>query len=293
MEQGSDKWLKWRNNGIGASDISILMGSNPYKTPFQLWEDKCGYKEPEKMNKAMRHGVKNEPRARKWINDNMMLNFKPICVEDEDESIFKASLDGYDIEENFICEIKCPVREKILEEAKNNQRVPDYWFHQMQWQIMITKCERALFVLWDYRYENCYKIEMFGEPNIHHVMRKKALEFWHHVRIGKAPPLAPAETPELEKDEELERLLKKYITFVHMEKEAKEGKESLRESILSYGKGSGFKAYGFTITKLSPRTQYNMDQMRIDGIDVDKYIKKSDKENHFKIMSPTNEKIQR
>ena len=31
-----------RNSGIGGTDISVLLGLNPWKTPFQLWQEKTG-----------------------------------------------------------------------------------------------------------------------------------------------------------------------------------------------------------------------------------------------------------
>ena len=37
-----DEWLKERTKGIGGSDVSTILGLNPYKTPLQLWEEKTG-----------------------------------------------------------------------------------------------------------------------------------------------------------------------------------------------------------------------------------------------------------
>lgn len=34
------KWLETRNAGIGGSDASVIMGLNPYKSPYQLWLEK-------------------------------------------------------------------------------------------------------------------------------------------------------------------------------------------------------------------------------------------------------------
>ena len=42
LDQRSDNWHRWRTNGVGASDICVLMGSSPYKSPYQLWEEKRG-----------------------------------------------------------------------------------------------------------------------------------------------------------------------------------------------------------------------------------------------------------
>lgn len=36
------KWLKTRDKGIGGSDAAVIMGLNPYKSPYQLWLERPG-----------------------------------------------------------------------------------------------------------------------------------------------------------------------------------------------------------------------------------------------------------
>ena len=94
--QGSKEWLEWRQNGIGSSDVSVIVESNPYKTRLQLWENKCGFKQNEKINEAMAYGMRTEEIARNWINQNFEYKFVPICAEDDKVNYFHISLDGYD-----------------------------------------------------------------------------------------------------------------------------------------------------------------------------------------------------
>lgn len=35
-----EKWLEARALGIGGSDAAVIMGMNPYKSPYQLWLEK-------------------------------------------------------------------------------------------------------------------------------------------------------------------------------------------------------------------------------------------------------------
>lgn len=44
-----EKWLAVRNQGIGGSDASVIMGLNPYKSAYQLWLEKRGVAEPEDL----------------------------------------------------------------------------------------------------------------------------------------------------------------------------------------------------------------------------------------------------
>ena len=42
IEQGTKRWLEERMSYIGGSDAPIIMGVSPWKTPYQLWEEKMG-----------------------------------------------------------------------------------------------------------------------------------------------------------------------------------------------------------------------------------------------------------
>ena len=37
-----EQWLADRNKGLGGSDIGVILGLNPKKTPYQLWAEKTG-----------------------------------------------------------------------------------------------------------------------------------------------------------------------------------------------------------------------------------------------------------
>ena len=148
LKQGSKEWLEWRSSGIGASDIATIMETNPYQTPLQLWQEKCGFAKPKFVNNAMIKGTLEEPIARRKINEDMNLNLKNICVEEEYNSWFMASLDGFDEEQRVPVEIKTPSNAKALEDAKNGV-IPEMYKDQVQWQAMLTNPKRAMVCVWD------------------------------------------------------------------------------------------------------------------------------------------------
>lgn len=273
--QGSDnqQWLEWRRNGIGASDIGIIMGSNPYKTPLELWNQKCGYREEEPLNNAMRYGIENEPNAREWLNSNRNLNLYPLCIEDNKNSYMRASLDGYDIENHLIVEIKCPINQKALTEAKEYQKINPYWYHQIQWQIMLTDPKRAMVALWDPHKKECITVEMFGDPDLHDEMKEKAESFWRGVQMGKPPAPQKKDYLYLE-DAELKKYLDEYHQLSSDEKVLSARKKELKSVIEEYGEGNNFKSFGFTITHYPPRVRYDLQKMKFDGIDIEAYAKK-------------------
>ena len=44
-----EEWLGWRRMGIGGSDVSVIAGVNPYRSIYELWEDKMGLRNPEEI----------------------------------------------------------------------------------------------------------------------------------------------------------------------------------------------------------------------------------------------------
>ena len=41
-----NEWLRYRTQGIGGSDVSIIAGINPFRSVYQLWLEKTGQAEP-------------------------------------------------------------------------------------------------------------------------------------------------------------------------------------------------------------------------------------------------------
>ena len=95
LEQGSEEWLKERSNGIGSSEVSVIMGLNPWKTPYELYHEKVTGESTFKGNEATDHGTKTEPEARKYFEDMTGKTVKEVgLVIDNDRPYLRVSPDG-------------------------------------------------------------------------------------------------------------------------------------------------------------------------------------------------------
>ena len=56
-EQRSPEWFALRADGITATDVSVIAGVNPYKTPYQLWAEKLGKYTPDPVGPAAVRGI--------------------------------------------------------------------------------------------------------------------------------------------------------------------------------------------------------------------------------------------
>ena len=110
MQQNTDQWLEWRRKGLGASDACIIMNKSPWKTPFQLWEEKLGLGEKFEGNFATEFGHRMEPKIRADFELRYGFEAPPVLAVHEEYKFLKASLDGYNDKLNVVLEIKAPGR---------------------------------------------------------------------------------------------------------------------------------------------------------------------------------------
>ena len=61
VRQGTPEWLEARRQGIGGSDAAIVIGESPYRSPYDLWAEKCGLVAPAPETAAMAWGRRLEP----------------------------------------------------------------------------------------------------------------------------------------------------------------------------------------------------------------------------------------
>lgn len=283
--QRSEEWLEWRNNGLGATDITVVMDSNPYKSKLQLWEEKCGYRDQPQSNAAMEHGMRFEEHALNLVNQQFDFNFKPVCIEHPKHSFMHASLDGYDSSAHCVCEIKCPVSEKTLDLFIAKRHVPSYWITQIEWQLFLSKAYKAILGVYDYRTDSVATLEFMPNQAANVEMEKEAKAFWHLIQSGIPPKASESDYIEIE-DPELVTSLFEYETLLKEKKRLETDLKELKQKIVEFGDDGNFSCAGFKVTRTPPRKTYNIEQMRLDGIDVDSYRKSSDGIGFYTIRPP-------
>ncbi len=272
FEQKSPEWMEWRKNGIGSSDIATIMGANPYQTPYQLWEEKCGIKDAFDGNRFTQHGELCEPHAREYLKNVTGLKLKNICVESDVNPIYKASLDAYCTSNRHLYEIKSPYTSEKIFGLRDTMEIPEMWKVQILWAANITDAKKAFLSVWDFNLGECFSIPCKRNPEYEAQMREEADKFWELVKSFTPPPLQKGDYIEVE-DEELHSHLVEYKAQNDIEKDAVSKKKELKARIVEFGDDGSFKAYGFTMTRNVPRKNYDVEKMRADGIDVDKYLK--------------------
>ena len=93
---------RWRY--IGGSDIPAIMGISPFKTRFQLLQEKARIVEPDfKGNEYTEYGNVMGSKIRDYVNETFNRNFAPDVLMN---GVFRFNLDGLDKECCEVLEIK-------------------------------------------------------------------------------------------------------------------------------------------------------------------------------------------
>lgn len=111
MADDREKWLKFRQTGIGGSDAGVIVGVNTYRSKFALWQDKTGQgAEPEVSEAAkerMEWGNRLEEPLAQWFEDKTGKKLRRCGMVRSDEHPFMiADVDRVVVGENAIVEIK-------------------------------------------------------------------------------------------------------------------------------------------------------------------------------------------
>ena len=202
-----EEWLEHRLNGIGGSEISAIIGCNPYMTNVDLWKYKTGQLEHEDISDKsyVKYGTNAEPLLRELFK----LDYPEYDVFYEENNSFKndkypfalASLDGWLIERETgrrgVWECKTTNILQSMQKEKWNGRIPDNYYCQVLMYMAVIEADFAVlkaqlkteFNGEVYCQTKHYKLERSDvEQDIEYIMQKGA-EFWEYVKTRKQPPL--------------------------------------------------------------------------------------------------------
>lgn len=201
-----EEWLKNRMNGLGGSEISAVIGCNPYLDNVTLWEYKTGKRQPEDISE--KPYVKYGTQAEMHLRGLFRLDFPEYEVEYIENNSFKndkypwalASLDGWLTDKDGrkgILEIKTTEILQSMQKEKWNHQIPMNYYCQVLFYMAVLEADFAIlkaqlktvFEGVPYLQTKHYKIEKSDvQADIDYLMQKGS-EFWQFVKAGKKPPL--------------------------------------------------------------------------------------------------------
>lgn len=204
--ESHNEWLGNRNKGIGGSEISAVVGCNPYMDNVTLWEVKTGRRKTDDVsNKPY---VQYGTQAERHLRALFALDFPQYRMMYEENNSYtndrypfaQASLDGWLVDNNGrtgILEIKTTEILRAGQREKWKDRIPMNYYCQVCFYMAVMEADFAVLKAQlktdfdgDVRLETRhYHIERGeAQEDIDYLMRKGA-EFWEYVKSDTRPPL--------------------------------------------------------------------------------------------------------
>lgn len=200
-----EDWLRLRQSGIGGSDISAIMGFNPYKTAYDLYHDKINDVVEDAQSDAAYWGtILEDVVAKEYAlrNDckvqkvNYMIRHPEFdfALANIDRAVINPSISGnVRLKDGKLTTDKLLEVKTASEYMKNvwgdeaSDQVPDNYNLQCQWYMGITgvgECDLAL-LLGGNKYRQ-YNIKFDAE--LFEIMIDEAQNFWvNHVSARVEP----------------------------------------------------------------------------------------------------------
>lgn len=202
-----DYWLKSRKKYLGGSDISCILGMNPWKSNIQLFREKKGIVEPEDIsdNQAIIYGTEAEEHIRALFQlEHPELKVTYVPNNSWHNTLYPfaaASLDGSSEDETGrkgILEIKTATITSAQQANKwKDEHIPDNYYCQVLYYLGVTEFDyvdlraRLKYEFSDNKYviERDYHIERSEvEEDIETIMQAAAV-FAEALRKNKEPSL--------------------------------------------------------------------------------------------------------
>lgn len=270
VEQGSNLWLSWRKTVITATDCPSILGSSPWSSAYKCWQRKLGLIEEQKGNESMERGKRLEPIARARFIEEKGINMKAAVVESSQWNFLGASLDGLSDDHRCILEIKCG-GSKLHKEASEG-RIPEYYMHQMQHQLLVTGAAMCFYYSFDGEQGIC--IEVLPDPEFQAQFMPKAREFWRCVAFNEAPDMQTNDYKDMNGDESLKYDLIVYNDLDAQIKSLEQKKKEQRKRIIESCEEESCICMGTKIIKVKMPGRIDYESIpELQDIDIERYRK--------------------
>lgn len=204
--QDRESWLENRRNGVGGSEISAVVGCNPYLTNVELWELKTGKRQAEDISEKpyVKYGTKAEEHLRELFK----LDFPEYSVEYVENNSFRnnsfpwaqASLDGWLTDQEGrkgILEIKTTEILQSMQREKWKNQIPQNYYCQVLFYMAVLESDFAVLkaqlkTVFDgvpYLQTKHFKIEREEVQDDIDFLMSEGKKFWNCVLENKCPPL--------------------------------------------------------------------------------------------------------
>lgn len=236
---------EWRRLGIGGSDAPVIMGVSPWRTPYQLWEEKALGIDSDFDSSSMKRGRDLEEAARQEFEKRMNTLVAPERVIHPAKSWLRASLDGIDLNKKIMVEIKCPGKEDHAKAL--SKKVPEKYIPQCQHQMAVTDLDGMYYFSFDGK--EGVIVEVPRDQKYIDEMLVKESEFWDKVQKKIAPELTERDFVSFAGNKEWEDLSNRLKIIRGQKKDLEKEDGEILEKMLSLSQGRNAQGLSISLRK--------------------------------------------
>lgn len=272
LEQGSQEWLDFRKDKIGASDAPIIMGVNSWTTPLQLWRRKLGFEPDIQETERMRRGKELEPIARKIAESKYGCQLTPIVVQHHDFDWMIASFDGYSLDCDFGIEIKCP-GQKDHELAKQG-KIPEKYRPQLLHQMIVADINIMVYMSYlsddDIAFVEIQR-DVFDQSYVDNFLNKLK-SFYDCMKILVEPEVCERDWLDMEYNQDWKETVSNYMYFKQQRELIERKEKEYREKLIALSNNQNSKGCGVKLTKVITKGRIDYSKIELlKDIDLEQY----------------------
>jgi putative phage-type endonuclease len=278
-----------RKGFIGASDVPVILGLSPWKTPLALYAEKCGIIEPDETSEAMYWGTKKEQIiAERFSEDHKvkLIAWKKRYVHKE-IPFFSCELDRIIVGEDKIVECKS-VSEYMAKYWKGGENeLPPYVIAQVNSQMGLSGRHEAWVACLIGSSQYVEKLVKF-DAELYAITEQKVNEFWNCIQTQTPPPASagdaetllqinPKSDEQIQDVQEMETAIARRQELSGQIDNLKEEKELIEVKLKEIiGSNLGIKTQMYKVTwKVQPKSSVDTEALKRDGL-YEKYLKQGE-----------------
>lgn len=195
------EWLEARTQGIGASEVSSILGLNPFETPYQLWRRKVGLDEPKQETIVMRDGHFLEGAIADYFgsvtNSKILKNSsEDFIIMNNERKYLRVSPDRlyWPVDSKHSEADKCVLECKSTNKNIDEDNLPKHWFIQLQMNLGVGEYKRGA-LAWFCKLNGTFNhVNVNFDPDFYGFLVEEIEKFWvDYVLPKKEPEMASAE----------------------------------------------------------------------------------------------------
>ncbi len=192
--QRTPEWLRWREEGITATESAVILGLSPFKTPWRLWAEKVHRAVPANLDSIpqVRYGREHEDQVRRLFEQAHGEFVSPACAEYDGDPLFRASFDGLTMEDVPV-EIKCPGAGTLDDVLARREQSEAYRLYsiQVQHQMLVSGAAFGWLVFYDGRTDSLIEFRIERDQAVIDSILAAGRDFWKLVSSRQEPAMDP------------------------------------------------------------------------------------------------------